>query len=206
MLLLPLPIVSDDSSMVCLSYDCSTFPNELIIHEPMATKALCYNLGEYVAIVVLQSKQKSPLTLDELSCHVVNVSVLEVYLAVVVLLIYLLKHYSEPSIVLWEHRYLGGQFDRQIVRDCVLEARVGELAYRFLAVVHSHKHTSILLLREPVNRLVPAHRAVIRTECQIQLACLDGPLISGVELVAVAVACYHDLVLPVRQKARDPLE
>ena len=57
-----------------------------------------------------------------------------------------------------------------------------------------------------MDRFVPTHRTVIRSEGQIKFTSLDGSLVCRVELISVTMPCDDNLVLPVREEERNALE
>ena len=69
----------------------------------MGTEPFCYNLCEYITIIVLEGQQEATLTLNKLRRHIINVSMLKINFVEVVLLIHLVKHISKSAVILSQH-------------------------------------------------------------------------------------------------------
>ena len=183
---------------------------DCVIHQAMDSKSICYDLTEYVAIIVLSSQQESALSPDQLPSHIIDVAMLIVQGAItevlmVVILEHLLEKPLESPIVLPNHGLLRGKFHRQAMLQPKLEALVRKSSDRLLRIIDTHEDTSIIFISEAMNSLVPAHRPISRGESHLQSSTPSGSLIHTHVLVTKGVTTYNYLFVPVAHQLGNSL-
>lgn len=140
--LLPLSIVSSNSSVSSLSFQNVIRVKKNGCHKSERTKTLSNNIRLYITIVVLAGPNDSSTTLECLSNHIVNKSVLVVNslgneLILELLLVSLLENILEKTIILLKNCVLGRKLKWHFSVQSVSHARLGEGLNGSLSVEHT---------------------------------------------------------------------
>jgi len=140
--LLILSVVPGDGSVGSFRLECAILVDEHGSHEAQRAEALRHDVGLHVAVIVLASPYKSTITLDNLSYHIVNKSVLIIDSSLLIksnklILVNSLESVFEKTVVFLEDGVLGGEFQWISSVESVMQTRSGEGFNRFLGVEHS---------------------------------------------------------------------
>ena len=95
--------MTDNCPVICLHHDCSTLSNKTVIHETVSTETFRNYFCENVSIIVFEGQHEPASTLDELGCHIVNVSMFEINLVEIILLVHFLEYISKAAVILGKH-------------------------------------------------------------------------------------------------------
>ena len=109
--------MSYESPMISLCHDLTILAIDSVIHQAMDAESICHDLAKYVAIIILGGQQESTLSPDQLTCHIINVTMLIVQEAIVeIIIVVILEHLLEEplkcTIILPDHRLLCRKFHR----------------------------------------------------------------------------------------------
>jgi hypothetical protein len=140
--LLILSVVSGDCSMSSFSFQYVVGVKKDRGHESEGTKSLSDNIGLYITIVVLAGPDDSSITLECLSNHIIDKSVLVVdslgnKLILELLLVSFFKNVLEKTIILLENGVLGGKLEWHFSVKSVSHARLGKGLNGSLSVEHT---------------------------------------------------------------------
>ena len=131
MTLLPLSIVTCHSTVSSLSLDDVVLIEENRGHETERTKALSNDVRLNVTVVVLASPHDATVSLDNLSDHIINESVLVVNaslfeISLVMLHVQVHEDILEETVVLLQDGVLSRQLKGILSVEGILEASVSE--------------------------------------------------------------------------------
>jgi len=153
-----------------------------------------------VTIIVLARPDKATVALDTVSNHIVDETMLipkffGLEFGLVFLFVNFPEDILESAIVLFKNSVFGGQVERIIPLQRILEAGMCELSYRFIGVVHREHHASVLKL---VYLKISSLSAVIRDERHDEPTGLLRNKISSTILVTKSMAANDDRLGPAR--------
>lgn len=192
--LLPLSVVTGDGAVSSLSLDDAILVEKDGGHETERAVALSNDIRLDITVVVLASPHDAAVSLDDLSDHIINESVLVVNTlglegGLVLLLVHLHKDILEETVVLLEDGVLGRELKGISAVESVLEAGASEGLDRLCSVVHAHEAAGTL---EVVGSSLEALGAIFGDPLHDELSWPVDDGVGAHVLVTVGMAADDD--------------
>ncbi len=175
-------------------------------HQAERTEALGHGVGLDVAVVVLAGPDVAAGPLERRGDHVVDQAVLvgdaegdELLLELG--LVDFLEDVLEAAVIGLEDRVLGRQIHRPLAQQAVVQRGAGEVADRFVEVVHGHGDTGA----GGLEHFLLDHRAVFADELDRQRALAGELEVGRLVLVAEGMTADDDRLGPAGDEARHVL-
>ena len=170
-------------------------------HQPERAEALRHRVGLHVAVVILARPHIAARPFQRRRHHVVDQPVLvgepaRFELRLELGLVDLREQVLEAAVIGLEDRVLGGEIDRHVAVQPVIERGPGEVANRVVEIEHAERDTRAL---ELMDLLLDA-RAVLADEGDGELALARHEKVDRAIDVAIGVAADDDRLGPARHQ------
>ena len=203
--LLMLPVVAGDGAVRGFrEHGLAVRRHQHARHQPERAEALRHGVGLHVAVVVLARPHIAAGPFQRRSHHVVDQPVLvsepaPLELLAELSLIHLGEDILEAPVIGLEDRVLGGEIDRIVAHQPVIQARTREVADRIVEIEHGERHAAAL---ELVHLMLDA-RAVLADEADGELALARHAEVRGAVDIAIGMTADDDRLGPAWHEPRD---